>query len=146
MLDKLPPELIDHVLVLACPSTAWPDRLSCDRERHHTLFAASLVSKRIKERAQALLWRDVVIETDKEVEVLTVFVKREEPKGLMAKTRLLGGSERNEIPPLTALASGSPQLKEVQFVQWGAFVPTDFRHLAEQYCTPFPNLNIPHPI
>jgi hypothetical protein len=140
MLDKLPPELINHILVLACPSPGWPDHLYLDGDPRCLLRNASLVSKRIKERAQTLLWREVVVEMGKEVEVLASLVKGDETKGLMAQTRPPGGSERNELPMLTALALGFPQLKKVQFVRWSELVPTDFTHLAQQSCKPHPFL------
>jgi hypothetical protein len=143
MLDKLPSELIDHVLVLACPPTEFPDRSYCNRERRHILFTASLVSKRIKERAQALLWREVVVETDKEVAILTALVKGDEKKELMAKTRVLGGSYSINLASLNALASGFPELKEVQLVEFGKLESTDLEQLAKQSCAPFCTLPFP---
>jgi hypothetical protein len=55
MLDKLPLELLDHVLDLLPP----PSTFGGARERTDTLTACCLVSKRVYERSLPVLWREI---------------------------------------------------------------------------------------
>ncbi|GAA5855779.1 hypothetical protein JCM8547_000353 [Rhodosporidiobolus lusitaniae] len=57
MLDRLPPELVDHILDLL-PS---PAKLDGVHERTIALRACCVVSKALRDRAESLLWRDVAI-------------------------------------------------------------------------------------
>ncbi|GAA5873751.1 hypothetical protein JCM8547_005939 [Rhodosporidiobolus lusitaniae] len=58
MLDRLPPELVDHILDLLIPSPATVDGA---HERTIALRAFCLVLKAVRDRAEPLLWRDVAI-------------------------------------------------------------------------------------
>jgi hypothetical protein len=64
MLDKLPLELLDHVLDLLPP----PSTVKSARERADTLLACCLVSKRVSERSMPVLWRHLRLQTTKSFE------------------------------------------------------------------------------
>ncbi|GAA6036086.1 hypothetical protein JCM8097_006606 [Rhodosporidiobolus ruineniae] len=61
MLDRLPPEILDTILVLTYPPSPWPDKDDVDKERRQNLRSLSLVSKAVGTRAQLLLWREFVV-------------------------------------------------------------------------------------
>jgi hypothetical protein len=60
MLDKLPLELLDHVLDHLPPP--WTTKSA--RERTETLLSCCLVSKRVYERSLPVLWRDIRLESE----------------------------------------------------------------------------------
>ncbi|BGP15343.1 hypothetical protein JCM10213_003432 [Rhodosporidiobolus nylandii] len=62
MLDRLPPELLDHVFRLI----QWPSFQGNERET--TLAQCCLVDKRCHQYAQPMLWRDVHLDSDREVD------------------------------------------------------------------------------
>ncbi|GAA6036096.1 hypothetical protein JCM8097_006612 [Rhodosporidiobolus ruineniae] len=57
MLDRLPPEILDAILVLTYPPSPWPDDLDVDKERRQTLCRLSLVCRAVGSRSQRVLWR-----------------------------------------------------------------------------------------
>jgi hypothetical protein len=71
MLDKLPSELIDHILLLVARfPIEWPYSLCRWWHSHNVLLDTSLVLKRVKEHSQALLWQEVFLHTDNRVDAL----------------------------------------------------------------------------
>lgn len=58
MLDRLPPELHDHVLDLLPPAFHL-DEL---RERRSAMYVCCLINKRVSSRATPLLYRDVLLD------------------------------------------------------------------------------------
>jgi hypothetical protein len=62
MLDKLPLELLDHVLDLLPPSSTDQGA----RERTDTLLSCCLVSKRLHERSLPILWRNVRVNSEEQ--------------------------------------------------------------------------------
>jgi hypothetical protein len=115
MLDKLPPELIDNILVLACPSTSWPDRNRYDCLRRSFLYRCCLVSKGVKERAQALLWKNVVVESKRLAKSLKLLLAQGGAHELKLQTRVLTGCTSHG---LVAVARFFPNLVEVRLDQF----------------------------
>ncbi|GAA6036074.1 hypothetical protein JCM8097_006600 [Rhodosporidiobolus ruineniae] len=56
MLDRLPPEILDAILVLTYSPAPWPDMSDKDKERRDSLYRFSLVCRALSFRAQILLW------------------------------------------------------------------------------------------
>jgi hypothetical protein len=92
MLDKLPLELLDHVLDLLPPSST--DKGA--RERTDTLLACCLVSKRVYERALPVLWRAIRLESEEQVSELLALVEAESEKDLTSGVRSLVVTEDDE--------------------------------------------------
>ncbi|GAA6035861.1 hypothetical protein JCM8097_005742 [Rhodosporidiobolus ruineniae] len=61
MLDRLPPEILDAILVLTYPPSPWPDKNDVDRTRRRTLCHLCLTARAVRAQAHSLLWRKVVL-------------------------------------------------------------------------------------
>jgi hypothetical protein len=83
MLDKLPLELLDHVLELLPP----PSTIKGARERTKTLLSCCLVSKRVYERALPVLWRDIRLESEEQVRMMVTVVEQGVAAELRSSTK-----------------------------------------------------------
>jgi hypothetical protein len=87
MLDRLPSEILDEILLLA--STPQPGPYEEDKRRH-TLKSCCLINKRLREHAQPLLWSVIVLRPGlKQPDALEVVSKTERGKALVDCVRLV---------------------------------------------------------
>ncbi|GAA5861574.1 hypothetical protein JCM8547_008078 [Rhodosporidiobolus lusitaniae] len=101
MLDRLPPELVDHVLAFIPPMI--PPKWS-----RNTLLACCLVDKSISERAFALLWRDLGWPDGQNAKLLAVLEdERTAMRGTLVRSLRVYG--KNPHP----LVKRMPRLKEL---------------------------------
>ncbi|GAA5914050.1 hypothetical protein JCM6882_001833 [Rhodosporidiobolus microsporus] len=115
MLDRLPPELLDHILELAVPPAST---LNEAKPREETLRQCSLVSQAVRERAQALLWRDVVVRIPAQAARLLQLVKEGDVGDLRRATKsvqwLFKAPPRyDQIEEVVQLSSGLQHLELV---------------------------------
>ncbi|BGP15443.1 hypothetical protein JCM10213_005056 [Rhodosporidiobolus nylandii] len=106
MLDRLPLELLDEVLLLATlpPSPAGPST------RKTTLQACSLVNKAVGARAQPLLWREVEVATTKQVKAAA---KHADQLGSLVRKLRLQTVAVGPLPRVLALGTVCSNLVEV---------------------------------
>ncbi|GAA5895317.1 hypothetical protein JCM6882_006642 [Rhodosporidiobolus microsporus] len=106
MLDRLPIELVSHILSFLDPPS--PSRLT----KPSSLYACCLVSKRVKEVAQPLLWLAVVVEKRGDLKA----VKPEATStGLIRYTRILAVDKNVcAAKELEGLAQNSTGLREIR--------------------------------
>jgi hypothetical protein len=85
MLDKLPLELLDHVLdLLPRPSTR-----EGAHERTDALLSCCLVSKRVYERSLPVLWRNIRLKSEAQASALLAVTAETAPQHLAASVRTL---------------------------------------------------------
>lgn len=89
MLDRLPDEIIDVILELACPPLQWPDYPEKGQDRLSLLRSMILVSKDVGSRAQAMLWREPVLGKDVEGAAFVAACEEQKWGGLARHVRVL---------------------------------------------------------
>ncbi|BGP15431.1 hypothetical protein JCM10213_005068 [Rhodosporidiobolus nylandii] len=109
MLDRLPPELLDEVLLLAI----LPPSPAGSSTRRTSLQACSLVSKAVGARAQPLLWREVELTTTKQVEAAA---KHADKLGSWVRSLQLATYDPAQLPRGLALATACSNLVELDFL------------------------------
>ncbi|GAA6035766.1 hypothetical protein JCM8097_005690 [Rhodosporidiobolus ruineniae] len=129
MLDRLPPEILDAILVLSYPPSPWPDEDDVDKERRQSLTKLSLVCKAVSAVAQDLLWRKLSFESDDDLELTRRLQKLETP--LRAKVRTVRTKKRAALQEMLVVVPQCPGVKKLQC--------TDGRTTLEQLSS-FPTL------
>ncbi|BGP15356.1 hypothetical protein JCM10213_001452 [Rhodosporidiobolus nylandii] len=111
MLDRLPPELLDKVLLLAAPP-----RHDYDTERNRQLVVFCGVSKRLHAQAQRLLWRDVHLEPDNAVNLFADALCSEPGEHLKLRIRTMSLCCQDDWSVAVELLPRLPNLVELTLV------------------------------
>jgi hypothetical protein len=89
MLDRLPVELLDDILELACPPLQLPDYPEKRQDRLTILCSMSLASKLVGSGAQPMLWREPVFGQDVQGAAFVAACKEQRWRGFAKHVRVL---------------------------------------------------------
>ncbi|GAA6035746.1 hypothetical protein JCM8097_005680 [Rhodosporidiobolus ruineniae] len=112
MLDRLPPEILDAILVLTYPPSPWPDKDDVDKERRQSVTKLSLVCKAVSVIAQDLLWRKVSIVSE-DLDVTRRLQKLKTP--LKAKVRTTRTSSHVALQEMLVVMPQCSGARKLQF-------------------------------
>jgi hypothetical protein len=144
MLDRLPLEILDHVLDLLPPSNNLQDA----RDRRKALHSCTLVSKKVSERAGRLLIRDVFLSDGKRAKQLET--RLQDDRTLASAIVYVRSLDGDLLFPLSSAQMSSLLgfLSSVRLFSWnraylhydGNDFDDDFDLRALQGCTSSPSL------
>ncbi|BGP15371.1 hypothetical protein JCM10213_001437 [Rhodosporidiobolus nylandii] len=117
MLDRLPPELLDHLLQLAAPPSSTLDE-DIERSRRTTLRACALVCRHVSGVAQRLLWKDLALVAERDVAKVQQALQDEDDRQRAKSTRTVFVDRKADFGGLEALLPHLVGLLELSINRW----------------------------
>jgi hypothetical protein len=116
MLHHLPAELLDEILDLAAPSLPPERSTGREGERRKMLRAFSTICKAVGIRAQAVLWRQLDLNSLAQTTILTRLLKRKEPPEARKSVRIVRAKAPVSTAILKSVLALLTEVLEVQLV------------------------------
>lgn len=119
MLNRLPLELLDEVLLLALPPPSpKSDDKQHSRQRQKLLRSLSFVCKSVGNRAQLLLWREIDLKTEQQTTKLAAILRRGISEQLTKAVKVVSAGEEASAMGLAGVVEQFPALEAVNFRQF----------------------------